>query len=117
MVGGIYSGSLAIITDAAHLLSDVSGFAVAALAAHWARRAASAPFTWGYHRVEVLGALVSVMAVWVVTAMLLLEAVQRVIRPEPVDGKGACALGGAELPGREQAAAGCWRQARRPPCA
>lgn len=41
------------ITDAAHLLSDVSGFAVAVLAAIWAKRRASAPFSFGYHRVEV----------------------------------------------------------------
>lgn len=41
------------ITDAAHLLSDVTGFAVAVLAAIWANRRASAPFSFGYHRVEV----------------------------------------------------------------
>ena len=40
------------ITDAAHLLSDVSGFAVAVLAAIWAKRRASSRFSFGYHRIE-----------------------------------------------------------------
>lgn len=55
VVGGIYAHSLAIITDAAHLLSDVSGFAVAVLAAYWAKRASQEHFSYGYHRVEVRG--------------------------------------------------------------
>lgn len=87
VVGGIYAHSLAIITDAAHLLSDVSGFAVAVLAAVWAKRRSQEHFSYGYHRVEVLGALASVMTVWLVTGILLFEAVQRIINPEPVDGK------------------------------
>ncbi|KAL4857503.1 Zinc/cadmium resistance protein [Chlorella vulgaris] len=87
VVGGIYAHSLAIITDAAHLLSDVSGFAVAVLAAFWAKRKSQEHFSYGYHRVEVLGALASVMTVWLVTGILLFEAVQRMINPEPVNGK------------------------------
>ena len=53
MAGGIYAHSLAIITDAAHLLSDVSGFAVALVAAVWAKRRARERYSFGYHRVEV----------------------------------------------------------------
>ena len=53
VVGGIFAHSLAIITDAAHLLSDVSGFAVAVLAAYWAKRRSHEHFSYGYHRVEV----------------------------------------------------------------
>ncbi|KAL4422951.1 hypothetical protein ABPG75_009148 [Micractinium tetrahymenae] len=87
VVGGIMAHSLAIITDAAHLLSDVSGFAVAALAAYWAKRRSQSHFSYGYHRMEVLGALASVMTVWLVTGILLFEAVQRIITPEHVDGK------------------------------
>ncbi|KAL4423676.1 hypothetical protein ABPG75_000977 [Micractinium tetrahymenae] len=129
VAGGLWAHSLAILTDAAHLLSDSTGFLVAALAAAWAKRAAPSHFSFGYHRVEVLGALASVLAVWVVTANLLVEAVRRIITPEPVDGKvmffvavagvgvnllmmlvlghhhhglsssGCCASGGAELAG------------------
>ena len=47
VVGGVYAHSLAIITDAAHLLSDVSGFAVAAFAAFWAARRSREYFSYG----------------------------------------------------------------------
>ena len=93
VVGGVYAHSLAIITDAAHLLSDVSGFAVAAFAAFWAARRSKEHFSYGYHRVEVLGALASVMTVWLVTGILLVEAIQRIITPEEVDGKRECRFG------------------------
>ncbi|KAL6766716.1 MTP1 [Auxenochlorella protothecoides x Auxenochlorella symbiontica] len=92
VVGGIYAHSLAIITDAAHLLSDVSGFGVSALAAVWAARMSHSHFSYGYHRVEVLGALASILTVWLVTGILLVEAVQRILVPEPVNGKVMFAL-------------------------
>lgn len=57
------------------------------LAAFWAKRRSHEHFSYGYHRVEVLGALASVMTVWLVTGILLFEAVQRIINPEHVDGK------------------------------
>lgn len=53
VVGGLLAHSLAILADAAHLLSDTTGFLVAALAAAWAKRAAPAHLSFGYHRVEV----------------------------------------------------------------
>ncbi|GAB4819948.1 hypothetical protein N2152v2_006994 [Parachlorella kessleri] len=87
VVGGIYAHSLAVITDAAHLLSDVSGFAVSALAAVYAAKRSQEHFSYGYHRVEVLGALASILSVWLVTGVLLFEAVNRIITPEPVNGK------------------------------
>jgi zinc transporter 2 len=89
VVGGVVAHSLAIITDAAHLLSDVSGFAISLAAAYAASTASLSHFSYGYHRLEVLGALASVASVWLVTGILLWEAVQRVQRPEPVDGKRA----------------------------
>lgn len=87
ITGGIWAHSLAIITDAAHLLSDVSGFAVSAAAAFYAAKRSHQHFSYGYHRIEVLGALASVLSVWLVTGILLWEAVHRVLHPEPVDGK------------------------------
>jgi solute carrier family 30 (zinc transporter), member 2 len=87
VVGGIMSHSLAILTDAAHLLSDTAGFIVALLAAHWAAKKSGEHFSYGYHRVEVLGALASIMSVWLVTGILLAEAVKRLLSPSPVDGR------------------------------
>ena len=86
-VGGFWAHSIAIWTDAAHLLSDVSGFAVALVAARIAARAAEGDHTFGYHRIEVLGALASVAMTWFVTGILVIEAAGRVAHPKPVDGR------------------------------
>lgn len=87
VVGGIFANSLAILTDAAHLLSDVSGFGVSLFAAWYATRKAKNTHTFGYHRIEVLGALASVLSIWMVTGVLVYEAVFRIIHPEEVNGK------------------------------
>jgi hypothetical protein len=49
-----------------------------------AQRPAAGRYSWGYHRWEVIGALASVALIWVLTAVLCLEAVNRLLRPEPV---------------------------------
>eukprot|EP00884_Botryococcus_braunii_P013262 jgi/Botrbrau1/21937/Bobra.0249s0060.1 len=87
VVGGLLANSLAIMTDAAHLLSDVSGFAVAIFAAYTVTLKSSSSHTFGYHRVEVLGALASVLSTWLVTGILVYEAIARVINPVEVNGK------------------------------
>ena len=87
IVGGIVSGSLAIVTDAAHMLSDVAGFLVGVIALVLTSREASEKYSFGFHRAEVLGALVSISIVWLMTGILLYEAVKRLFVPEVVDGK------------------------------
>jgi len=86
-IGGIMAGSLAIITDAAHLLADVSGFIVSLFAIYYSSKESGKPFSYGYHRIEVLGALASVLTIWLVTGILLFEAVGRIMEPQPIDGK------------------------------
>ena len=86
VVGGLLAHSLAVMTDAAHMLSDVAGFIVSVLALLLSGREATAQYSFGYHRAEVLGALASIMVVWVMTGILLYEAVKRLINPEVVDG-------------------------------
>lgn len=90
VAAGVYAHSLAVLTDAAHLLSDVSGFAISVFAAFWVAKKSQDHFSYGYHRVEVLGALASVMMIWLVTGILVVEAIQRVITPEDVNGKIMC---------------------------
>lgn len=86
VAGGIYAKSLAILTDAAHLMSDVASFLIA-LAALWATSLRSSDHhSYGYHRAEIIGALFSVVLVWIVTAGLVVEAVRRLIQPHEVDG-------------------------------
>lgn len=87
VVGGYYAGSLAIMTDAAHLLSDLASFMISLYAIYLAERPPNAFATYGYHRFEVLGALASVMLIWLLTGVLVYEAINRVINPQPVDGK------------------------------
>jgi len=84
--GGYLAGSLAIMTDAAHLLSDLAGYAISLLAIWVAARPPTTSNTFGLGRVEAVGALTSIVLVWMLTGILLWEAYQRFIRPEPVDG-------------------------------
>ena len=76
-VGGYFAGSLAIQTDAAHLLSDVAAFLVSIAAICLARSKASTVYSFGLRRAESIGALFSVLIIWVVTGVLIFEAVQR----------------------------------------
>lgn len=87
VVGGLLAGSLAIITDAAHLMADTAGMAISVAAIKLASRAASDEFSFGWARAEVLGAMVSVMLIWAITAILLYEAIRRLIQPQEVDGE------------------------------
>ncbi|KAA0188200.1 hypothetical protein HAZT_HAZT003771, partial [Hyalella azteca] len=79
VVGGYLSNSIAIMSDAAHMFSDLSSFLVSLIAIYLAMRPASRKMNFGYHRAEVLGALVSVLLIWVITGVLVYAAVERVI--------------------------------------
>lgn len=87
VVGGIMANSLAVLTDAAHLLSDFAAFMISLFALWVATKEPTSRNTYGYHRAEILGALVSVVLIWVLTAGLVYEAIKRIISPEPVEGK------------------------------
>lgn len=51
------------------------------------RRSASSKYTFGFQRAQTLGALISVAFVWIITAYLVLEAIERIRKPEPINGK------------------------------
>ncbi|KAL7754216.1 hypothetical protein RI367_000197 [Sorochytrium milnesiophthora] len=87
LVGGIMSGSLAILSDSFHLLSDLSGFLISLFAIYLAQRKATKKHSFGFHRAEIIGALVSVFLIWIVTGVLVKEAIDRVREPQPVDGR------------------------------
>lgn len=78
-VGGYLSGSLAIMTDAAHMLSDVAGFMISYFAIYMGNRPASFSMSFGYHRAEILGALASIALIWGLLIWLFIEAVDRVV--------------------------------------
>ncbi|XP_051502513.1 zinc transporter 2-like [Myxocyprinus asiaticus] len=77
-IGGYVAHSLAIMTDAAHLLTDFSSILISLFSVWISSRPPSKHLTFGWHRSEVLGALVSVLFIWVVTVVLVLFAVQRI---------------------------------------
>ncbi|KAG8232407.1 hypothetical protein J437_LFUL013979 [Ladona fulva] len=79
IVGGILSGSLAIATDAAHLLTDFASFMISLFSLWVAARPPSRTMSFGWYRAEVIGALTSVLLIWVVTGVLVYLAVERVI--------------------------------------
>nr|XP_057912016.1 proton-coupled zinc antiporter SLC30A2-like [Doryrhamphus excisus] len=78
VLGGYAAHSLAIMTDAAHLLTDVGSIAVSIFSLWVSGRPPTPTMTFGWHRAEVLGMLLSLMSIWTVTAVLVLSAVQRI---------------------------------------
>lgn len=82
VIGGILSNSLAIATDAAHLLTDLAGFMISLFAIYLAGRPSSQRLNFGWYRAEVLGALISVYFIWVITGILVYLAVQRLMTGE-----------------------------------
>lgn len=81
-VGGYIANSLAIMTDAFHLLSDFSGFCISLLAIWMGSRPATKSMSFGYYRAEVLGAVISVLLIWVLTGVLVYMAILRIINQD-----------------------------------
>lgn len=86
VAGGIVSGSLALIADALHNLSDAASLAIAFVARRISRRPADGAMTFGYARAEVVAALVNYTTLILIGLYLVYEAVGRLIAPEPVAG-------------------------------
>ena len=83
---GYLAGSLAIMSDATHLLSDLAGFLISLFSLIVAMKPADRNFTFGYHRFEVLGALASILIIWGLTVWLLMAAIWRIKHPNPIVG-------------------------------
>ncbi|MGW7466563.1 cation diffusion facilitator family transporter [Streptomyces xantholiticus] len=86
IVGGVLSGSLALIADAAHMATDAVGLAMALLAIHFANRPAGQNRTFGFARAEILAALANCLLLIGVGGFLLFEAVERFIEPAQTRG-------------------------------
>ncbi|XP_052765374.1 proton-coupled zinc antiporter SLC30A2-like isoform X2 [Mya arenaria] len=80
--GGVFAHSLAIVSDAAHLLTDLASFMISLLAVYLASRRATKKLSFGWYRAEILGALMSILFLWVVTGVLCYMAVERVIKQD-----------------------------------
>ena len=86
VIGGYMAQSIAIFTDSAHLASDMIGFAISILSLKCAQKPADRDLSYGYHRSEIVGTLVSIIFIWGLTIWLVYEATLRVITPQPVLG-------------------------------
>lgn len=86
IIGGILSGSLALIADALHNLSDALSLFIAFFARKIARRPADDVMTFGYGRAEVVAALINYTSLIIVGLWLAFEALMRFLDPQPVDG-------------------------------
>lgn len=97
VVGGIISGSLALLADAGHMLTDAASIGLALLAMHFANRAASAKRTFGYRRLEILAALANALTLWAVSVWIVIEAWQRFSSTPEVRGGLMLAIGSVGL--------------------
>lgn len=86
IIGGVISGSLALIADAIHNLSDAIALAIAFIARKVARRPADSTMTFGYGRIEMVAALINYTTLIMVAIYLIYEGIMRVFSPEGVDG-------------------------------
>lgn len=80
------TNSLSLLADALHLLVDILGFVVSLVSLRWSSRSPDGKMTFGYHRVEILGSLVSILLIWAAVGYLMVESFHKYIHPTEVDG-------------------------------
>jgi cobalt-zinc-cadmium efflux system protein len=84
LVGGFISHSLALLSDAGHVLTDIAAIGLSWYAMHQSQKPASEKFTYGYHRSGILAAFVNAMTLIVIAVVILYEAIDRFKNPQPV---------------------------------
>ncbi len=86
VVGGLISGSLALLADAGHMLTDGAAIGLALLAIWVSGRPASIEQTFGFHRTEILAAMFNALSLWLISALIFFEASRRLNDDLQVDG-------------------------------
>ena len=97
VVGGIISGSLALLADAGHMLTDTMALALAAAAFHVSKRPAGGSLTYGYQRFQILAAFVNGLSLLLIVGWIFYEAAQRFITPREVAGETMLVVAAAGL--------------------
>jgi cobalt-zinc-cadmium efflux system protein len=97
VIGGILSGSLALLADAGHMLTDTMALALAAVAFHVSKRPADTRLTYGYQRFQILAAFVNGLSLLLIVGWILYEAFDRFVSPQPVLGKTMLVVAAAGL--------------------
>jgi len=97
LAGAFLTGSLALLADAAHMLTDVGGLALALFAIWIAARPPTPAKTYGYYRAEILAALVNAVVLLALAVVILVEAWERLLHPRELLGGPMLAIGGLGL--------------------
>jgi cobalt-zinc-cadmium efflux system protein len=88
LIGGFLTNSLALLSDAGHMLSDIGALALSLFAFRIAKRPATVSSTFGYHRVEILAALFNGLTLWLIVGVIFTAAYNRFLDPPPVESHG-----------------------------
>jgi cobalt-zinc-cadmium efflux system protein len=97
VIGGILSGSLALLADAGHMLTDTMALALAAVAFHVSKRPADVKRTYGYQRFQILAAFVNGLSLILIVGWILYEAIDRLRNPGEVLGQTMLIVAGIGL--------------------
>lgn len=97
VVGGILSGSLALLADAGHMLTDTMALALAAAAFHVSKRPPGGSLTYGYQRFQILAAFVNGLSLLFIVGWILYEAVERFVTPRDILGETMLVVAAAGL--------------------
>ncbi|NNE85850.1 MAG: cation transporter [Alphaproteobacteria bacterium] len=97
IIGGVFSGSLALIADAIHNLSDAAALAIALIARRIARVPADDDHTFGHGRAELIAAVFNLSWLIFIGFFLIVEAIKRLIDPQPVEGWTVVIVAGVAL--------------------
>ncbi len=84
VLGGVMTNSLALLSDAGHMFSDIAALSLSLFAFQMARRPVTAKRSYGYHRMEILAALINGLALWLVVGIILNTAYNRLFNPPEV---------------------------------
>ena len=88
LIAGFLTNSLALLSDAGHMLSDIAAMALSLFAFRIARRPATDNSTFGYHRIEILAALFNGLALWLIVGVIFAAAYNRLLDPPAVASRG-----------------------------
>jgi cobalt-zinc-cadmium efflux system protein len=97
VVAGFLTHSLALLSDAGHMMSDIFTLIISMYAAYLTRKAPTAERTYGYFRTEVLAALFNGMTLWLMVGFIYYEAFHRLMSPQPVAENGVIVVGAIGL--------------------
>lgn len=85
-IGGIISGSLALLSDALHNLNDTTSLGISLIARKISKKEANRDKTFGYKRAEIIGAFINLITLVIIALFLIKEGIERFYDPQPIDG-------------------------------